>query len=255
MTQQTILNQLHQLKMTGMAQAFTEQLEQPLMQDLSFNERLATLVDREYLYRSNRRLSNLLRQAKLRQHACIEDVDYHHPRNLIKSQFVSFVTCDFIRHHHNLLITGPTGCGKSWLACALGNQACRQGLSVLYVRLPRFLEELTLAHADGSYRTLFTKWLKIDFLILDDFGLEPPLTPNQRRDFFNLIEDRHQLKSTLLTSQLSVKDWHDYIGEPTTADAILDRLLANAHRIELDGDSMRKKNQLIDREHFVKINA
>lgn len=242
MTQQTILNQLHQLKITGMAQAFTEQLEQPVMQDLSFNERFATLVDREYLYRSNRRLSNLLRQAKFRQQACIEDVDYQHPRNLIKSQFISFVSCDFIRHHHNLFITGPTGCGKSWLACALGNQACRQGLSVLYVRLPRFLEDLTLAHADGSYRAIFAKWLKIDFLILDDFGMEPAMTPTQRRDFFNLIEDRHQLKSTLLTSQLPIKNWHDYIGEPTTADAILDRLLANAHRMELDGGSMRKKS-------------
>jgi len=240
MTQENILNQLRQLKLTGMANAFSEQTEQPPIQDLSFNERLALLVDRESLHRANRRIANLLRKAKLRQQACIEEIDYHHPRNLNKSQFSSLITCDFIRQHHNLLVTGPTGCGKSWLACAIGQQACRQGLSVRYLLLPRFLEELTIAHADGSYSNLLIQLLKVDLLILDDFGLAPALTPDQRRDLFNLIEDRHQLKSTLITSQLPVKHWHDYIGEPTTADAILDRLLENTHRLELKGGSMRK---------------
>jgi DNA replication protein DnaC len=245
MSQDNTINQLRQLKLTGMAQAFSEQLEQPPIQDLSFNERFALLVDRESCTRSNRRVENLLRQAKLRQQACVEEVDYLHPRNLNKSQFISLITSDFIQQHANLIITGPTGCGKSYLACAIGHQACRQGLSVKYLRLPRFLEELIIAHADGSYGRLLIQLLKVDLLILDDFGLEPGLTSNQRRDIFNIIEDRHKLKSTLITSQLPVKHWHDYIGEPTTADAILDRLLEKTHRIELKGASMRK-NKIID---------
>jgi DNA replication protein DnaC len=244
MTQENTLTQLRQLKLTGMAQAFSEQLEQPPLHDLSFNERFALLVDREVLYKANRRVANLLRLAKLRQQACIESIDYEHNRELKKGQFISLIGCDFIRQHHNLIITGPTGCGKSYLACALGHQACRQGLSVRYLRLPRFLEEITIAHADGSYGQNLNQLLKVDLLILDDFGLAPALTPKQRRDFFNLIEDRHQLKSTLITSQLPVKHWHDYIGEPTTADAILDRLLENAHRIDLKGGSMRTIKKL-----------
>lgn len=245
MSQENTLNQLRHLKLTGMAQAFSEQLEQPPTQDLSFNERFALLVDRESFARGNRRIENLLRQAKLRQQACIEEIDYHHPRNLNKSQFVSLIECNFVRQHHNLIITGPTGCGKSYLACAIGNQACRQGLSVRYIRLPRFLEELTIAHADGSYGRLLVHLLKVDLVILDDFGLDPALTQEQRRDLFNIIEDRHQFKSTLITSQLPVKHWHDYIGEPTTADAILDRILEKTHRIELKGESMRK-NKIVD---------
>jgi DNA replication protein DnaC len=236
------LHQLRQLKLNGMAQAFTEQLEQPPLQDLSFNERFALLVDRETLHRSNRRLTNLLRQAKLRQRATGEDVDYGQRRNLNKSQFASLLSCDFIRRHHNLLITGSTGCGKSYLACAIGHHACRCGLSVRYVSMPRFLEELIIAHADGSYGKFLNQALKLDLLIFDDFGFAPGLNTEQRRDFFNIIESRHQLKSTIITSQLPVQHWHEYIGEPTIADAILDRLLENAHRIELNGESMRKKN-------------
>lgn len=241
---QTILNQLRQLKLNGMANAYTEQINQPPTLDLSFDERFALLVDREILHKNNRRIANLLRVAKLRQQASPEEIDYQHHRNLKKNQFASLITCDFIRHHHNLIITGPTGCGKSYLACAIGQQACRQGLSVRYLRLPRFLEELVIAHADGSYGKMLIQLLKVDLLVLDDFGVAPGLTTQQRRDFFNLIEDRHQVKSTLITSQLPVKHWHDYIGEPTTADAILDRLLENTHRIELSGGSMRKNKSL-----------
>jgi DNA replication protein DnaC len=241
---QTIINQLRHLKLSGMANAYTEQINQPPMLDLPFNERFAMLVDRESLNRNNRRIANLLRQAKFRQQASTEAIDYHHPRNLLKSQCTSLTSCDFIRHHHNLLITGPTGCGKTYLACAIGHQACRQGLSVRYLRLPRFLDELVIAHADGSYGKMLLQLLKVDLLICDDFGVAPGLTTLQRRDMFNLIEDRHQVKSTIITSQLPVKHWHDYIGEPTTADAILDRLLENAHRLELDGDTMRKKKSL-----------
>lgn len=244
MSRENTLNQLRHLKLAGMTQAFAEQIEQPPLQDLSFDERLALLVDREILTRNNKRIQNLLRNAKLRMQACAENIDYHHPRNIDKSQMATLITCDFIRHHHNLIITGSTGCGKSYLACAIGQQACRQGLSVKYIRLPRFFEELLIAHADGSYGKLLTQILKVDLLIFDDFGLEPALNSTQRRDLFNIIEDRHQVKSTIITSQLPVKHWHDYIGEPTTADAILDRLLEKTHRLEMKGESMRKNKKL-----------
>lgn len=236
-----IITQLKGLKLSGMTQAFSEQLEQPPLQDLSFEERLALIVDREVLHRSNRRVTNLLRYAKLKQQAMAEDIDYRHQRNLDKSKFITLLSCDFIYKHHNLLITGPTGCGKSYIACAIGNQACRLGLSTRYLSLPRFLEEFIIAHADGSYSRLLTQILKTDLLLLDDFGLAPNLTPEQRRDLFNIIDDRHQTKSTIITSQLPIKNWHDYIGEPTIADAILDRLLENSHRIELKGPSLRKE--------------
>lgn len=245
MLSETIIHQLRQLKLAGMAQAFHEQQEQPTRQDLSFTERLALLIDREIIQRDNRRLANLLRQAKLKQQACIEQVDYQHDRQLNKSQFLTIAGGEFIKQKHNLIITGLTGCGKSFLACAIGNQACRLGFSVQYLRVPRFFEELNRAHADGSYGKTLLQLAKKDLIIFDDFGMAPPLTSQQHRDFFNLIDDRHQLKSTLITSQLPVKNWHDYIAEPTIADAILDRLLQFAHRIELKGESLRK-NKLVD---------
>jgi len=247
---QQTLQHLHQLKMIGMADALREQQKQPAIQALSFEERLSMLVDVEMTDRTNRRVSNLLRLAKLRQQACIEDIDYQHPRGLIKSKFASLITCNFIQHHHNILITGPTGCGKSWLACALGHQACRQGIRVRYWRASRLLEELRIAHADGSYSSLLAHLSKIDLLILDDFGLEA-LQPTDRNDLLEIIEDRHQLKSTLITSQLAVKHWHEHIGDPTLADAILDRLLQHSHKFELSGDSMRKEKKQTKNEKIV----
>lgn len=246
MFSQTITQQFKLLKLEGMERAFVEQQEQPKVQELSFEERLSMLLDRENLHRNNRRIANLLRQAKLRQQACIENVDYNHPRELNKGHKLALTSCDFIAKKQNIIMTGSTGCGKSYLACAIGNKACRLGISVQYVRFPRFLEELSIAHADGSYGKTLVQLAKKELLILDDFGMAPSLTAQQNQDLFNLIDDRHQLRSTLITSQLPVKNWYEYIGDPTTADAILDRLLEKVHRFELKGDSMRARNKKID---------
>ncbi len=231
---------LRKMKLFGMATSFQEQQMQPELQALPFEERLGLMVDKELSDRKNRRMAALLRAAKLRQGACVEDIDYRHPRGLERSQMASLLTCDFIRRSQNLLITGPTGCGKSWIACALGNQACRQGLSVRYMRATRLWEDLRIAHADGSYGKLLNLFAKIDLIILDDFGLEH-LSATDRKDLFEIIEDRHKQKSIMITSQLAIKHWHDCIGEPTIADAILDRLLHTAHQIQLKGNSMRLK--------------
>jgi len=228
------------MKLAGMADAYTQQLEQPDIQRLSFDERLAMLVDRETLYRESRRQRRLLRLARLRQSACVEDIDYQHKRGLDRSLVASLITCDWIRSHHNLHLTGPTGTGKSWIACSFGNQACRQGLSVRYERTPRLLDALRIAHGDGSYHKKLTQLARIDLLILDDFGLKP-LQQSERHDLLELIEDRHGLRSTLITSQLPISAWHEYLNDPTVADALLDRLLNGAHRIELKGESMRKR--------------
>jgi DNA replication protein DnaC len=234
------LQQLRSLRLHGMINALEQQLSSPEFHQLSFEERISLLIDREILDRSNRRITGLLRKASLRQPACVEDIDYQHPRGLDKSYMATLITCDFIRHHHNLMITGLTGCGKSWLACAIGQQACRQGLSVKYLRVAKLMEELRIAHADGSYIAILNNFSKTDLLILDDFGIDQ-LSQQDHRDLLEIIEDRHKLKSTLITSQLGIKHWHEYIGEPTIADAIMDRLLHHAHKLELKGPSMRKE--------------
>ena len=234
------LDKLRQLKLTGMADAFVQQTEQPETHALSFSERFALLVDREATHRENRRLTRLLQLAHLKQPACVEDIDYKHRRGLDRAQVAALATCDWIRAHHNLHITGPTGCGKSWIGCALGNQACRQGLSVRYERAARLFDNLRIARGDGSYGKKLLQLAKTDLLILDDFGLKP-LQQSERHDLLEVIEDRHGSRSTLITSQLPVSSWHEYLGEPTLADALLDRLLAGAHRIDLKGESMRQR--------------
>ena len=249
MLMQQTLDKLHCLRLTGMAQALKQQLEQPATHELCFEERLALLVDHELLARDNRRLTRLLKAARLRlSGACVEDIDYRHPRGLKRPQIAALAAGEWLRAGHNLCLTGPTGTGKTYLACALGNQACRLGFSVRYFRLPRLLEQLAIAHGDGSYPRLMAQLAKADLLLLDDWGIQP-LGAGQRNDLMELIEDRHGLKSTLIASQLPVEHWHDYLGEPTLADAILDRLLHNAHRLPLAGESMRKSSpNLTDRD-------
>jgi DNA replication protein DnaC len=245
MTTQQLIEQLHALKLTGMAAALLHQREQPDSQQLPFEQRLGLLVEREIIERDNRRLSRLLKTAKLRVSTCVEEVDYRHPRGIDRACFTELTYGHWIERKQNLCLTGPTGTGKTWLACALGNQACRQGYSVRYLRVPRLFEQLHIAHGDGSYPRLMSQLAKTDLLILDDWGIQKINTP-QRNDLMEVIEDRHGLKSTLIASQLPIDHWHNYIGEATLADAILDRLLHNAHRLPLKGESMRKNNQNLD---------
>ena len=233
------LETLKTLKLTGMVQALSEQLEMPDIAELSFEERLGLLVDRELTERRERRFKTHLRQAKLRLSAQVEDIDYRHPRGLDQSVMLRLATCEWIRDHHQVLITGPTGVGKTWLACALGQKACREGYSVLYLRLPRFLQELPMAKGDGRYGNVMAQLAKTDLLILDDWGLAR-LSDENRRDWLEILEDRYGRRSTLVTSQFPVEHWHEALGDPTLADAILDRLVHQAYKLALKGDSLRK---------------
>ncbi len=237
---QHTISQLKQLKLTGMAVALERQGTMPNLQALSFDERVGMLVDEETCYRENRRLERLLKVAKMKfSSACIEDVDYGSRRGLDRGLISGLMSCEWIRHHQNMLITGATGCGKTWLGCAFGNQAARKGLHVLYRRTPRLLETLEVAHADGSLPKLRLQLAKADLLILDDWGLTP-LNALARSDLLEIIDDRVGCSSTIITSQLPVDAWHQYIGDPTLADAILDRLIHTSHRLPLKGESMRK---------------
>ena len=243
MLNQQTLDKLHAMKLIGMAEAFQEQLLLPAAQGLSFEERFGLLVDRQWTWKENKRLKLLLREAKLKISATVEDIDYRTPRGLDKSVLLNLISCNWILHHQNLLISGPTGAGKSFLACALAQKACREGLRSLYLRSSHLFYQLHLARADGSYHSLLKRLSKIHLLVIDDFGLAP-MTELQRHDLLELIEDRHGITATLITSQLPFDLWHDAIGDPTLADAILDRLVHNAHRIQLKGESMRKKQKL-----------
>ena len=243
-------DKLQTLKLNGMVKALNEQHAMVDIDELNFEARLGLLVDRELTERENRRLSTRLKKARLRHSCCIEDLDFRTPRGLDKALVLALAACAWVAKGINILITGPTGVGKSYLACALGHKACLEGHSVLYRRLPRLFEELRLAKADGSYGKLMITYAKTSLLVLDDWGLTPP-TDNQRRDLLELLEDRHGLRSTIVTSQLPVNLWHEYLGDPTLADAILDRLVHNAYKINLKGDSMRKQSATIDQiVHF-----
>jgi DNA replication protein DnaC len=230
---------LRELGLAGMARALEEQRRQPEALDLSFEDRLAMLVDRESLERDSKRLATRLRFAGLRQQATPEDVDHRAARGLDRAVFHRLTSGEWIERHQDVLVTGPTGTGKTWLSCALGHRACRDNRSVLYQRVPRLLEGLALARGDGRYARMLKSLARVQLLILDDWAITP-LTADQRRDIMEIIDDRHDRASTIVTSQVPVELWHEHIGNPTIADAVLDRLVHGAHRLELRGESIRK---------------
>ncbi len=245
MIEQTI-TQLRQLKLTGMANALLSQEEQPgAYEGLSFEQRLQLLTDNEELDRTHRKQQRLLKSAKLKIDANPEEIDYQHPRGLKQSLMASLLQSDWINKHQNLLLTGPCGSGKTYLACALAHQACMKGYKVKYYRLSRLLMELTQTKADGSYSKALQALSRLDLLILDDWGLEP-LKAAHRNDLMEIMDDRHGSTSTAIISQLPTDQWYQSIGDNTLADAILDRLMHNAHRIKLKGESMRKLQSILD---------
>jgi len=238
LTQQT-MDKLYDMKLTAMAEAFNQQLAQPDLDELSFEDRFAMLVDRQWTFKEDRRMTRLLRTAKLRDGACIENIDFKTPRALDRSLVIRLTGSDWIKKAQNVIILGPTGVGKTYLACAIANSACRGSYPAMYKRAPRLYQEIAIARADGSYPKLMNKLSKIKVLILDDFCISPMSDP-ERRDLLEVLEDRQSISSTIIATQVPIKNWIEYIGDPTLADAILDRLVHNAHKINLKGESMRK---------------
>lgn len=234
-----VVDKLKQLRLLEMANQIKNQINLPEINNLNFEERLALLVDMEITARDNRRLQMRLRKAQLKNSASMEDIDYQTPRGLDKSLLLKLSDCGWV-NTQNILIVGPTGTGKTFLACALSHKACLSNHSAAYYRMPRLLSELQLAKGDGRYKKMMESLAKTNVIILDDFGLTP-FTDDNRRDLLEIIDDRHDKRSTIITSQLPVKLWHETIGNGTIADALLDRLVHNAYRLEMTGESMRKK--------------
>ncbi len=241
MLNQPTLEKLHALRLHGMAEGFRAQAEQPGITELSFEERFALLVDQQWTWKQNRALERRLAKAKFRHRASVEDIDFRTSRGLDRTLVRSLIQDSaWVREHQNLFLIGPTGIGKSFLGCALAEKACRDGFTALYTRATQLFRDLHLARADGSLRTLLARLARVDVLVVDDWAMAP-LADAERRDFLEICEDRYQMRSMILTSQLPVAKWHEQIGDPTLADSILDRLVHHAHRIELRGESMRKK--------------
>ena len=240
------IDKLNSMRLTGMAKALRAQMENPEIHNLPFEDRLALIVDMESLERESRQLTARLKNAKLRQNAVLEDLDTRPGRGIDRALLASLATCSWVKKHHNLLITGATGTGKTWLSCAISHTACRQGITAVYHRLPTLRQDLDLARHDGRYKKVMQSLAKAELIILDDLGLAP-MSAEQLRDLLEIIDVRYQKGSTLITSQLPVASWHEALGDPTMADAILDRVVHNAYKIELDGvDSMRKLRSKID---------
>lgn len=249
MVNEETYRKLIEMKLYGLASAFQEYLDADGASDaLDFADRFGMMTDREWTERQTRRLKLRLARSKLREQACVEDIDYRHPRGLDRSVMQRLATCGWVRDHENVILTGMSGMGKTWLACALVNKACREGHTALYARVPRLLQELYVARGTGTYPKVIDRLAKPDVLVLDDFGLTP-MTDAERRDLLEIVEDRHERRATVVASQLEVKHWHEIIGEPTIADAVLDRLVSSAHRIVLKGkNTMRGKGRTTSKE-------
>jgi DNA replication protein DnaC len=241
MLNEQTFEKLFTMKLFGIAEGLKDQMGRPDMDDLSFEDRFGMLIDAQWLWKESKQMKRLLKSAKLKLPASMEDIDYRAPRGLDKSVLLRLGTCDWITRHQNVIIVGPTGTGKTFLSCALAHKACREGLSTFYVRTPKLYRALAIARADGSYGKTLARLAKMSVLILDDLALAA-LTDPERRDLLEVIEDRHGTASTIIASQLPVDRWHEAIGDPTIADALLDRLVHNAHRITLKGESMRMRN-------------
>ncbi len=231
---------LYAMKLNGMAEAYDEQRAQSRSGELSFDERFGLLVERQWLWRENRALATRLAQARLKQPACIEDLDFTAARGLKRALIEQLSPCDWVQHRQNIIITGPTGCGKTFVACALAHKACREGHRALYFYAPKLFRALSSATADGSLTKLLKKIAKVQVLAVDDWGLVK-VDERQCREFLEILDDRHGHGSTVITSQFPVSAWHEVVPDPTVADALLDRLIHNAHRLELKGDSLRKR--------------
>lgn len=246
LTQPTI-EKLNSMKLTAMAKAFADQMQCPDITQLAFEERFGLIVDHQMTDLENRRMQNRLKKAKLRLPASLEDIDFKQGRGLDRTTIMSLALNQWVKSHHNILVTGPTGAGKSYLACALAQKACRDGYATLYQRVPRLLQEIGVSRLDGRYAKLITPIIKCEVLILDDL-LISPLTKEEQRELLEIVEERYDRKATIVTSQLPVKAWHDAMQDPTLADAILDRLVHNAYKLELKGESMRRKRSMLDQK-------
>ena len=250
---QQVLNDLRELKLSAMASKFEELCASPLNQELSVHEHIELMVNAQLTVKRNRKIQRLQRESGLNCSIRMEDLEFDEKRGLKRSQYLEFMRLDFISQHQNIVIAGATGCGKTHLASAIGNKACIEGKQVKFVKLPVFLDELTISRKNGEFVKLLQGLLQVDLLILDDFGITP-IDEVQRHDLLTIIDDRYRLKSTIITSQLEVKAWHRYLGEPTVADAIMDRVLSQSHRIELVGASLRWKSGVGIQEPVAAVN-